>query len=65
LWDQRALRWPQLFWGGQDACSLSSAKGLSALPDSLLANRKPMSAASTTEAPGTLMSFHIQSRNNC
>lgn len=43
----------------------SSAKGLPALPGSFLSNRKPTSAASTTEVPGTLMSFHIQSRSNC
>lgn len=43
----------------------SCAQGLPALPGSFLSNRKPTSAASATEVPGTLMSFHIQSRSNC
>lgn len=36
LWGQRALWWPQLCWGGQDVCSPSCARGLPALPGSLL-----------------------------
>lgn len=51
--------------GGQGVCSRGCAEGPSALPDPLLSSCKPTSAASTPEAPGTLMSFHIQSRSNC
>lgn len=65
LWGQRALWWPQLYWGGQDVCSPSCARGLPALPGSLLSLLEASSAASTTEAPAALMSFHIQSRSNC